>query len=113
MRPFAALSSGRRWAHNQPVNLPRRLPLLCALGAVPVPAACSSVSEVSQGLVIAVAAEPPTSPERDADGRLIVGTDLGFRVTLSRAYLVSTSVEIFSCKPIAARPWQRWRCPLN
>jgi hypothetical protein len=78
-----------------------------ASAAVLLAAGCSSVSEISQGLVIAVAAEPPTSPERDADGSLMVSTDLGYQVTLTRAYLVSTSVEIFSCQRMAARV-QRW-----
>jgi hypothetical protein len=100
LRPFAALSSRRIQAHNPPVT-PRRLhALLGALVAVPLLATCSSVSEISQGLVIAIAADPPTNPQHDADGSLIVNTDLGYRVTVTRAYLVSTSLEIFACQGI-------------
>jgi hypothetical protein len=82
--------------------------LLSAFATVLLPAGCSSVSEISEGLVIAIAAEPPSNPQRDADGSLILNTDLGYRVTLTRAYLVSTSLEIFVCQPLAARLWQRW-----
>jgi hypothetical protein len=52
--------------------------------------ACSSVNEISPGLVVAVAAEPPSSPTRDADGSLMMSTDLGYLVKLTRAYLVPT-----------------------
>jgi hypothetical protein len=105
VRPFAALSPGRWSGHNR---LVKPHPTLGLVVAVLSSAACSSVSEISEGLVIAVAADPPTSLQRDADGNLIVGTDLGYLVTLTRAYLVSTSVEIFSCQATASRLWQRW-----
>jgi hypothetical protein len=108
LRPFAALSSWRIWAHNPRVNRRRLQALLGALAAVRLLAGCSSVSEISEGVVIAIAAESPRNPRRDAAGSLIVNTDLGYVVTLTRAYLVSTSLEIFACQPIATRLWQRW-----
>jgi hypothetical protein len=77
-----------------------RLPLWSALAL----AACSSVSEVSEGLVLSVQAE---GPARAADGTLTVVTDLGYTVRLDRAYLVSSSVEIFAC-PTVGRRVSRW-----
>jgi hypothetical protein len=77
-----------------------RLPLWPALAL----AACSSVSEVSEGLVLSVHAE---APARAADGSLTVVNDLGYIVRLDRAYLVSSSVEIFACEGAAARLWRR------
>jgi hypothetical protein len=79
-----------------------------ASAALIAAAGCSSVDEVSDGLVISVAAEPPTAPQRAADGTLTLTTDLGYQVHLQRAYLVSSSVEVVPCSavgpPPAARP---------
>jgi hypothetical protein len=70
-------------------------------------AACSSVSELSQGLVLTVHAEAAAAAGRAADGTLTVVTDLGYTVRLERAYLVSSSVEIFAC-PTLGRRLSRW-----
>jgi hypothetical protein len=99
MRPFAALSAGAGCTQNA------RVRHLLVAGGLLALSACSSVSEVSEGLVLTVTAEPTAG--RDADGTLTVDTDLGYQVRLSRAYLVSSSVEIYACQNLASR-WGGW-----
>jgi hypothetical protein len=95
VRRYVALSARGRGPQNAGVKLP-----VCAALAL---AACSSVSEVSEGLVLTVHAEAATG--RAADGSLTVLTDLGYTVRLERAYLVSSSVEIFPCPRVSLSRW--------
>jgi hypothetical protein len=71
---------------------------------------CSSVAELSEGLVLTVVVESPAPPGRESDGSLRFSSDLGYEVRLVRAYLVSSTVEIFSCRAPAAsaRSWARF-----
>lgn len=72
-------------------------------------AACTSVEEVSPGLVVAVVLEPPSTPPMQPDGSRLITTDLGYQVGLVRAYLVSSGVEIFPCPAVVARrKWSSW-----
>lgn len=100
VRPIAASPAGVASATIRAVNL--RL-LACLLLGLP---ACSTVSDLSAGVSIEVLSESPALPA--SDGRPSMTNDLGYDVTLSRAYLVTTSLEVFPCQSLAARLWERW-----
>jgi hypothetical protein len=70
--------------------------------------ACAAVTEVSPGVVVAVALEPPASPGLQADGSRVVFSDRGDEVRVTRAYLVSSSLELVPCARTAAGGWRRW-----
>jgi hypothetical protein len=87
--------------------VPHAFAAMAAAALVTGMVGCSSVDEVSVGLVIAVAAEPPTALQRAADGTLTLTTDRGYQVHLERAYLVSTSVEVVPCSAVVPPPAAR------